>query len=139
MPVWILAAARTLYHTPDVVTAAPLIVALPVLTRVVATTVSAVAVPVIAADAAVSAPATVAVVPTHRAFWDDIPPAVMIEPVVELVASVVSVELTPSAKGMRAVVAVCPSFVIAVLRPVARSAVRALNAVLVIVVPVTTG
>ena len=67
------------------------------------------------------------------------PPAVMIEPVVLLVASVVSVELMPSAKGMRAVVAVCPSFVIAVLRPVARSAVRALNAVLVIVVPVTTG
>jgi hypothetical protein len=40
---------------------------------------------------------------------------------------------------MRAVVAVCPSFVMAVVRPVARSVVRALNAVLVMVVPVTTG
>ena len=81
----------------------------------------------------------VAVVPINRAFWDDIPPAVMIEPVVELVASVVSVELTPSANGIRAVVAVCPSFVMAVVRPVARSVVRALNAVLVMVVPVMTG
>jgi hypothetical protein len=37
------------------------------------------------------------------------------------------------------VVVVCPSFVIAVYRPVARSAVRALNAVDDMTVPVTTG
>ena len=87
----------------------------------------------------VSAPASVVVVPTHRAFWQLIPPAVMIEPVVADVASVVSVELTPCAKPMRAVVVVCPSFVIAVDRPVAKSAVSALNAVDEITVPVTTG
>jgi hypothetical protein len=40
---------------------------------------------------------------------------------------------------MRAVVVVCPSFVIAVDRPVARSAVSALNAVEDMTVPVTTG
>ena len=56
-----------------------------------------------------------------------------------LVASVVSVELMPWANVMRAVVVVCPSFVIAVVRPVARSAVRALNAVDEMTVPVTTG
>lgn len=67
------------------------------------------------------------------------PPAVMIEPVVLLVASVTSVELMPWANVMRAVVVVCPSFVIAVLRPVARSAVKALNAVDEMTVPVTTG
>jgi hypothetical protein len=63
----------------------------------------------------------------------------MIEPVVALVASVTSVELMPCAKGTRTVVVVCPSFVIAVDRPVARSAVSALNAVDEMTVPVTTG
>jgi hypothetical protein len=63
----------------------------------------------------------------------------MIEPVVVLVESVTKVELIPCAKGIRAVVAVCPSFVMAVLRPVAKSAVSALNTVLEIGVPVTTG
>ena len=67
------------------------------------------------------------------------PPAVMIEPVVAEVASVVSVEDTPWANGMRTVVVVCPSFVIAVDSPVAKSAVRALNAVDDMTVPVTTG
>jgi hypothetical protein len=67
------------------------------------------------------------------------PPAVMIEPVVDDVASVTSVELMPCAKGTRAVVVVCPSFVIAVDRPVAKSAVSALNAVDDMTVPVTTG
>ena len=41
--------------------------------------------------------------------------------------------------GMLFVTTVWPSLVIAVLRPVARSAVSALNAVDVMVVPVTTG
>jgi hypothetical protein len=63
----------------------------------------------------------------------------MIEPVVVLVASVARLELMPCANGIRAVVVVCPSFVIAVDRPVARSAVNALNAELLITVPVTTG
>lgn len=67
------------------------------------------------------------------------PPAVMIEPVVAEVASVSSVEEMPCANRMRAVVVVCPSFVIAVVSPVARSAVSALNAVLVMTVPMTTG
>jgi hypothetical protein len=87
----------------------------------------------------VKAPASVVVVPTHRAFCIEMPPAVMIEPVVADVASVTSVELIPCAKGTRAVVVVCPSFVIAVDRPVARSAVSALNAVDDMTVPVTTG
>jgi hypothetical protein len=56
-----------------------------------------------------------------------------------LVESVTSVELIPAANGIRAVVAVCPSFVIAVDRPVAKSAVRALKAVEDMTVPVTTG
>jgi hypothetical protein len=63
----------------------------------------------------------------------------MIEPVVADVASVTSVELMPCANRMRAVVAVCPSFVIAVDKPVAKSAVSALNAVDDMTVPVTTG
>jgi Fe-S oxidoreductase len=78
-------------------------------------------------------------VPTHSAFCVDIPPAAVIEPVVALVASVVSPELRPCANGTRTVVVVCPSFVIAVDRPVAKSAVRALNAVDDMTVPVTTG
>jgi hypothetical protein len=40
---------------------------------------------------------------------------------------------------MLAVAVVCPSLVKQVVRPVAKSAVRALNAVAVIVVPPTTG
>jgi hypothetical protein len=40
---------------------------------------------------------------------------------------------------MREVVVVCPSFVIAVDKPVAKSAVSALNAVDDMTVPVTTG
>ena len=63
----------------------------------------------------------------------------MIEPVVVLVESVTSVELIPAANGIRADVAVCPSFVMAVLRPVAKSAVSALKAVLEMTVPETTG
>jgi hypothetical protein len=63
----------------------------------------------------------------------------MIEPVVVLVESVTRVELIPCAKGIRAVAAVCPSLVMAVLRPVAKSAVSALKAVLEMTVPVTTG
>jgi cytosine/adenosine deaminase-related metal-dependent hydrolase len=67
------------------------------------------------------------------------PPAVIIEPVETLEESVTSVEEIPAANGIRAVVAVCPSFVIAVDRPVAKSAVRALKAVEDMTVPVTTG
>jgi hypothetical protein len=63
----------------------------------------------------------------------------MIEPVVLDVASVVRVELMPCANRMREVVVVCPSFVIAVDKPVAKSAVSALNAVDEMTVPVTTG
>jgi len=63
----------------------------------------------------------------------------MIEPVVALVASVVSVELMPNANGTRTVVAVCPSLVTHVDSPVARSAVSALNAVDEMTVPVITG
>ena len=105
--------------------------------------ITAFALPVISplklAAAAVIVPAKVLVVPTHRAFCIEIPPAVMIEPVVADVASVTSVDDTPCAKVIRAVVVVCPSFVIAVDRPVARSAVSALNAVDEMTVPVTTG
>jgi hypothetical protein len=88
---------------------------------------------------AVTRPTSLLVVPTHRAFCVDIPPAVMIEPVVLDVASVTSVELMPCANRMREVVVVCPSFVIAVDKPVAKSAVSALNAVDDMTVPVTTG
>jgi hypothetical protein len=63
----------------------------------------------------------------------------MIDPVSADVASVTSVELMPAANGTRTVVVVCPSFVIAVDRPVAKSAVSALNAVDEMTVPVTTG
>ena len=67
------------------------------------------------------------------------PPAVMIEPVVMLVASVTRVEDMPCANGIRAVVAVCPSFVIAVDSPVAKSAVSELNTVSDMTVVATTG
>ena len=60
-------------------------------------------------------------------------------PIKELVESVTKVELMPWAKGIRAVVAVCPSLVIAVVKPVAKSAVSKLNAVAVMTVPATTG
>jgi len=63
----------------------------------------------------------------------------MIEPVVVEVESVVRLELIPMMKGTRTVVAVCPSLVMAVDRPVAKSAVRALKTVEEMVVPVTTG
>ena len=49
------------------------------------------------------------------------------------------VEVMPAANGIATAVVVCPSFVIAVDRPVARSAVRALNAGADMTVPVTTG
>jgi hypothetical protein len=78
-------------------------------------------------------------VPTHRFFWQLMPPALVMEPVVVDVASVTNAELIPAAKGTRTVVVVCPSFVIAVDRPVAKSAVSALNAVDDMTVPVTTG
>jgi hypothetical protein len=67
------------------------------------------------------------------------PPAVIIDPDVVFVASVTNVELIPNAKGIRAVVVVCPSLVMAVDKPVARSAVSALKTVLLMDVPVTTG
>jgi len=81
----------------------------------------------------------VAVPPTKRLLVIPTPPAVKIEPVEPLVVSVARLELMPCANGIRTVVAVCPSFVIAVDRPVAKSAVSALNAELLITVPVTTG
>ena len=84
-------------------------------------------------------PAMLVVVPTNNALAMPTPPAVIIEPVAVFVASVVRLELMPCANGIRTVVAVCPSFVIAVDRPVAKSAVSALNAELLITVPVTTG
>jgi hypothetical protein len=61
------------------------------------------------------------------------------------VAESVAAEPTPSpvnlkdAIGMLAVTVVCPSFVITVERPVARSAVKALNVVDEMTVPATTG
>ena len=81
----------------------------------------------------------VAVPPTNKPLVIPTPPAVKIEPVEPLVVSVARLELMPCANGIRTVVAVCPSFVIAVDRPVAKSAVSALNAELLITVPVTTG
>ncbi len=47
--------------------------------------------------------------------------------------------LIPWANGILAVVVVCPSFVIAVVRPVPKSAVRELKVDELITVPVTTG
>lgn len=84
-------------------------------------------------------PAILAVVPTYSALAMPTPPAVIIDPDVVFVASVTNVELIPNAKGIRAVVVVCPSLVMAVDKPVARSAVNALKTVLLIDVPVTTG
>jgi hypothetical protein len=52
---------------------------------------------------------------------------------------VARLELMPWENGIRTVVVVCPSFVIAVVKPVAKSDVKALKAVLLMTVPVTTG
>ena len=98
---------------------------------------AAIDVPVTAAR--VDAPATFKVVPTNNAFATPTPPAVMTEPVVVLVESVTRLLLMPAANGMRWVVTVWPSFVIAVDRPVPRSAVSALKSVDEMTVPVTTG
>jgi hypothetical protein len=87
----------------------------------------------------VRTPAMFASPPTHNALATPTPPAVIIEPEPVPVESVVRDESMPAANGIRAVVAVCPSFVMAVVKPVPRSAVRALNAVEVMTVPVTTG
>jgi hypothetical protein len=93
----------------------------------------------VAAPVTPNVPTTVAFVPTNKALAIPIPPAVKIEPVEPLLVSVVRLELMPCANGIRTVVAVCPSFVIAVDKPLAKSAVSALNAELLITVPVTTG
>ena len=95
--------------------------------------------PYVMVELNVTAPAMLAVVPTNNALAIPTPPAVIIEPVAVFVASVARLELMPCANGIRTVVAVCPSFVIAVDKPVAKSAVSALNAELLITVPVTTG
>jgi hypothetical protein len=63
----------------------------------------------------------------------------MIEPVETLEESVTRLEVTPWAKVIRAVVVVCPSLVMAVVSPVARSVVNALNAEDDMTVPATTG
>ena len=105
----------------------------------VADVAGAVTVTLLIVELKVAAPAKLANVPTYRALAIPTPPAVIIEPVVVLEASVTRVELMPCAKGMRAVAVVCPSFVRAVLRPVPKSAVSALKAVLEMTVPETTG
>jgi hypothetical protein len=91
------------------------------------------------APPSVTAPAILAVVPTYKAFAQPIPPEVIMEPVPTEVESVVSVEDIPAIKGMREVVVVCPSLVMAVDRPVPRSAVSVLKVVELMTVPVTTG
>jgi hypothetical protein len=63
----------------------------------------------------------------------------MIEPVETLEESVVRLEVNPWAKVIRAVVVVCPSLVMAVVSPVAKSVVNALNAEDDMTVPATTG
>jgi hypothetical protein len=63
----------------------------------------------------------------------------MIEPVETLEESVTRLEVMPWAKVIRAVVVVCPSLVMAVDRPVAKSEVRELNAEDDMTVPATTG
>jgi len=126
--------------TPPAAVSRPLSAVVPVTARALVPSVAPPSAKLVAVmPAIVVAPAIVAVVPTHRAFCIEMPPAVMIEPVVADVASVTSVDDTPCANRMRAVVVVCPSFVIAVDKPVARSAVSALNAVDDMTVPVTTG
>ena len=80
-----------------------------------------------------------AIPPTYRFLAMPAPPAVMIEPVETLEESVTRLEVMPWAKVIRAVVVVCPSLVMAVVSPVARSVVNALNADAVMTVPATTG
>jgi hypothetical protein len=63
----------------------------------------------------------------------------MIEPVETLEESVTRLEVNPWAKVIRAVVVVCPSLVTAVVKPVAKSLVRELNADAEMIVPATTG
>jgi hypothetical protein len=63
----------------------------------------------------------------------------MIEPVVMLEESVVKLDVNPWANVIRAVVVVCPSLVMAVVSPVAKSEVNELNAVDDMIVPATTG
>jgi hypothetical protein len=63
----------------------------------------------------------------------------MIDPVETLEESVTRLEVTPWAKVIRAVVVVCPSLVMAVVKPVAKSVVRELNADAEMIVPATTG
>jgi hypothetical protein len=63
----------------------------------------------------------------------------MIEPVEMLEESVVKLDVNPWAKVIRAVVVVCPSLVMAVVSPVAKSEVNELNAVDDMIVPATTG
>ena len=90
-------------------------------------------------EESVAAPAMFAVVPTYKALAIPTPPEVMMEPVPTEVESVVSVELIPAIKGMREVVVVCPSLVMAVDRPVPKSAVSVLKVVELMTVPATTG
>ena len=105
----------------------------------VADVAGAVTVTLLIVELKVAAPAKLANVPTYRALAIPTPPAVMIEPVDTLDASVTNVELIPWAKGIRAVAVVCPSFVKAVVRPVAKSAVSALKVAALMIVPATTG
>ena len=74
----------------------------------------------------VAAPATFISPPIHAALVTPKPPEVSRDPVEMLVASVTRVELIPAANVIRAVVVVCPSLVIAVESPIARSAVNEL-------------
>jgi len=93
----------------------------------------------VAIPPSVTAPATLAVVPTYKALAIPAPPAVMIEPVETLEESVTRLEVRPWAKVIRAVVVVCPSLVIAVVSPVAKSLVNELNDEDDMTVPATTG
>jgi len=80
-----------------------------------------------------------AIPPTYRFLAIPTPPSVIIDPVLIDEESVTKVDLSPCAKGICTVVTVCPSLVIAVLKPVAKSLVRELKAVDEMTVPVTTG
>jgi hypothetical protein len=80
-----------------------------------------------------------AIPPTYRFLAIPTPPAVMIEPVETLEESVVKLDVNPWAKVIRAVVVVCPSLVMAVVSPVAKSLVKELNAEDDMTVPATTG
>ena len=63
----------------------------------------------------------------------------MIEPVETLEESVTRLDVRPWAKVIRAVVVVCPSLVMAVVSPVAKSLVNELNDEDDMTVPATTG